>query len=69
MNEQFLPVPIAPIALEPSCPAARLLAAFLSGRKAETIKAYRADLEDFQAFIQAPSLSEAAQRVIGRQYD
>src|SRR5438132_6097151 len=64
MNEQFLPVPIAPIALEPSCPAARLLAAFLSGRKAETIKAYRADLEDFQIFIQAPALSEAAQRLI-----
>jgi len=59
----FLPVPAAN-SLEPSCPAVRLLAAFLSGRKAETIKAYRADLEDFQAFVKAGSLSDAAQSII-----
>jgi hypothetical protein len=37
-----------------------LLRAFLNGRKTETITAYRQDLEDFQAFIQAPSLEQAA---------
>jgi integrase/recombinase XerC len=67
MQSPFYPVPaVIPSAngLDPSSPAARLLAAFLSGRKADTIKAYRADLEDFQAFAQAASLSEAAQRLM-----
>jgi integrase/recombinase XerC len=61
----FLPVPISR-GLDPSSPAARLLAAFLSGRKAETIKAYKADLQDFQTFVKAISLSAAAEMLITR---
>src|SRR5258708_38739272 len=52
--------------LDPDSAAARLLRAFLNGRKAETITAYRQDLEDFQAFIQAPSLEQAASLLLAR---
>ncbi len=43
-----------------------LLRAFLNGCKPETITAYRQDLEDFQAFIQAPSLEQAASLLLAR---
>jgi HB1/ASXL restriction endonuclease-like protein with HTH domain len=57
----YLPVPLSRRGgLDPESAAARLLRAFLNGRKTETITAYRQDLEDFQAFIQAPSLEQAA---------
>src|SRR5207302_293363 len=57
----YLPVPLSRRgSLDYDSAAARLLRAFLNGRKAETITAYRQDLEDFQAFIQAPSLEQAA---------
>jgi integrase/recombinase XerC len=46
--------------------AARLLRAFLNGRKPETIAAYRQDLEDFQAFIQAPSIEQAVSLLLAR---
>jgi hypothetical protein len=52
--------------LDPSSPAARLLRAFLNGRKPETITAYRQDLEDFQAFIQAPTIEQAASLLLAR---
>ncbi len=52
--------------LESYSAAARLLQAFLNGRKTETITAYRQDLEDFQAFIQAPSLEQAASLLLAR---
>jgi integrase/recombinase XerC len=42
------------------------LAAFLSGRKAETVKAYQADLEDFGAFTQASTLDQAAGLLLAR---
>ncbi len=45
--------------LDFSSAAARLVHAFLNGRKTETITAYRQDLEDFQTFLQAPSLEQA----------
>src|SRR5437899_6805260 len=62
-----LPVPLGRRAgLDPDSAAARLLRAFLNGRKAETITAYRQDLEDFQAFIQAPSLEQAASLLLAR---
>ena len=51
---------------DPSFSAARLVAAFLAGRKPETIKAYRADLEDFQAFVRAPTLDQAASLLLAR---
>ena len=63
----YLPVPLSRRgALDPESAAARLLRAFLNGRKAETITAYRQDLEDFQAFIHAPSLEQAASLLLTR---
>src|SRR5437660_1206522 len=63
----YLPVPLSRRGgLDHDSAAARLLRAFLSGRKAETITAYRQDLEDFQAFIQAPSLEQAASLLLAR---
>ena len=54
-EEFYAPVPISsPNALDHDSSAARLLDSFLRGRKPDTIKAYRADLEDFQAFVRAP---------------
>src|SRR5207245_4373559 len=52
--------------LDPDSGTARLLRAFLNGRKPETITAYRQDLEDFQAFIQAPSLEQTASLLLAR---
>ena len=66
-DEQFYaPVPIQAAGTLDSSAAARLLDAFLAGRKEETIKAYRADLEDFQAFIRASTLDQAAGLLMAR---
>jgi len=41
MSSEYIPVPVLPSgALDPSSAASRLLATFLGGRRAETIKAY-----------------------------
>ncbi len=67
MTSKHILVPVMPAdALDPVSAVHRLLKAFLGGRKAETITAYRQDLEDFQAFIQAPSLEEAANFLLAR---
>src|SRR5260370_27853100 len=61
----YLPVPLDRKSnVDPTSAAARLLRAFLNGSKAETITASRQALEDFQAFIQAPSLEQAAGLVL-----
>jgi integrase/recombinase XerC len=61
MTSEYLPVPVPSLGnLDPSSASARLLAAFFSGRKAETIKAYQADLDDFRAFLKSPTLEQAA---------
>jgi hypothetical protein len=65
-EEFYAPVPLSPKAIDPTSQAARLLAAFLAGRKQETIKAYRADLEDFQAFVQVSTLDQAAGMIMAR---
>src|SRR5713226_4396620 len=52
--------------LDSSSSTTYLLRTFLNGRKTETITAYRQDLEDFQAFIQAPSLEQAARLLLAR---
>jgi hypothetical protein len=66
----YLPVPLSRRGgLDHDSAAARLLRAFLNGRKAETITAYRQDLEDFQAFIQAPTLEQAARSRASGQHD
>jgi integrase/recombinase XerC len=46
--------------------AARLVDAFLAGRNARTLRAYRQDLEDFRAFVAAVDLDDAARRLMGR---
>jgi len=43
-----------------------LLAAFLAGRNARTIQAYRQDLEDFAAFLPAASIEDAARILLTR---
>src|SRR6516225_10239129 len=61
MPSEYLPVPVSsPGTLDPSSAASRLLAAFFNGRKAETIKAYQADLEDFRAFAKSSTLDHVA---------
>lgn len=52
-------VSLSPLGVATSAPLVDLTAAFLSGRNARTLLAYRKDLEDFQAFIGAPSLQAA----------
>ncbi len=67
MTSKHILVPVMPAdALDPVSAVHRLLKAFLGGRKAETITAYRQDLEDFQAFIQAPSLEQAASLLLAQ---
>jgi integrase/recombinase XerC len=65
MPSEYLPVPSSPIsALDPSSAASRLLAAFFNGRKAETIKAYQADLEDFRHFAKSQTLEQTAHSLL-----
>jgi hypothetical protein len=47
------------VAFDPS----RLLEAFFAGRKERTISAYRADLEDFRAFVGVATMGEASNRL------
>jgi integrase/recombinase XerC len=61
----LVPVP-APIAgdLVPASPAKQLLRAFLSGRSAETLRAYRQDLAGLAAFLEADSPAVAGQLLL-----
>jgi integrase/recombinase XerC len=45
--------------------AEELVNAFLSGRNERTLEAYQQDLEDFRAFVNAPSVQEAGRVLIG----
>jgi len=45
-------------------PAASLVTAFLAGRNAHTVGAYRQDLEAFRRFLQVPTLDDAAHRLL-----
>jgi len=42
-----------------------LVALFLSGRSLRTLQAYRDDLQDYQAFVGAPTPDAAAERLLG----
>lgn len=53
-------------ALDASLAASRLLAAFLRGRRVETIKACQAHLENFRVFVQAPTLDRATSLLLAR---
>jgi len=59
-NPQLSLRPLPP----PPVQAHRLVAAFLSGRNARTIKAYGQDLADFQAFVVAATVDEAARTLL-----
>jgi integrase/recombinase XerC len=59
----LVPSPIAG-ALVPVSPAEQLLRAFLSGRSAETLRAYRRDVQDFAAFASVPGTAAAAQLLL-----
>ena len=48
--------------------SARLVEAFLAGRKATTLAAYRADLQDFATFVGAVSMDEAAALLLSRSH-
>ena len=63
--ETLLPVPVRAGALDPSPLAARLVAAWLAGRSAQTHRAYTRDLQDFAAFAGAASPAEAARQLLG----
>lgn len=52
--------PPAPLGVED------LIRHFLSGRSARTMRAYQADLEDFRAFLGAPTVDDAAKDLMGR---
>ena len=55
------PPPLAPAGE----PAAALVAAFLAGRNPRTLDAYRKDLEDFRAYVGAPTPDAAAAALFG----
>lgn len=48
----------------PHASARRLVAAFLAGRNARTLAAYRQDLEDFRAFVNVADVDEAARLLL-----
>lgn len=52
-------VNFSPLGMATPAPVVDLSAAFLSGRNARTLLAYRRDLEDFQAFTGAPTIQAA----------
>lgn len=53
-------------ALARQMPGEALVAAFLAGRSASTLRAYSADLDDFRTFIDAPNVNAAAASLLGR---
>lgn len=57
-------VPVTTALVPPSF--RRLVEAWLAGRGEATIRAYRADLEDFRSFLNAASIDEAAEGLLGR---
>jgi len=57
-------VAMRPTAAPLGAPGAGLIDAWLAGRTARTLEAYRADLEDFRAFTGTPSVGAAAERLL-----
>lgn len=57
-------VSFSPMSLATSGPAVDLVGAFLGGRNARTLLAYRKDLEDFRAFTGAESIQAAASLLV-----
>lgn len=59
-------IPTMTTSLEQANKTALLVASFLAGRNARTLRAYRADLEDFRAFLKASDVDEAARILLSR---
>ena len=59
-----LPVPTAGFPVQRAPDVADLVAAFLAGRNARTLMAYRQDLVDFSVWIGAAGLEDAAQALL-----
>jgi len=59
-----LPVPVARFPVQHAPDVADLVAAFLAGRNARTVKAYGQDLETFRTWLGAAELEDAAQHLL-----
>jgi integrase/recombinase XerC len=61
---------LAPVAFAPltsdELPVSRLVEAFLAGRNARTLRAYRQDLEAFRLYVKAATLDDAARVLLSR---
>ncbi len=54
-----------PSVKQQTCATHKLLAAFVAGRSAATMKAYSRDLKDFAEFVEAESIDAAAEALLG----
>ncbi|MGI8607858.1 MAG: tyrosine-type recombinase/integrase [Candidatus Dormibacteria bacterium] len=59
-------IPAATADLSRMAPGAGLVDAFLAGRTRRTMEAYRADLEDFRAFLGLASMADASAALLSR---
>ena len=64
MNEPSMEIAAVPVTVINPDKSSALVEAFLSGRNALTIKAYRQDLADFTRFLNAGGIAEAARYVL-----
>ncbi len=60
-------VPVPTTAAVPA-PAVDLVSAFLSGRSAQTLRAYRSDLESFRAWLGVATVDAAARALLSRNH-
>lgn len=65
MNEHAVTI-IQPAPLAPTLDTSALVVAFFGGKSPRTIAAYKADLADFQAFIGAATMDDAARALLGQ---
>lgn len=68
MSTEAALVPVIHTSLALPSPGRRLAEAFLSGRNARTLEAYKADLEDFRLFLGASTRDEAASELLRRSH-
>jgi len=67
-GEHITPASLVPIQrpkLVPNFDTRKLIAAFLAGRNAQTMRAYARDLQDFMIFMKATSPEDAARLLLG----
>ena len=64
MNNALVPMTSAPVVRANK--SAALVVSFLAGRNERTLRAYRADLEDFRSFLKAEDAEEAARILLSQ---